>query len=204
VLVRTATVALVHVLLAAVAVVAVVVWGTGENPARAGERVTVPDANPLLPDNPELVAIVRPPGLLVVDSATVKHGNSPAVLGKVEGDVLTDAGVVMVKARVGREGGLTQGVWQMSVHDGADPRDALRAIDELYAEGGWTRERSPARGVLVRGQTPGKGQPFTGYRAHYVRGPYLIRIETYGTDQAQVDRAFAALAKQQLGEWPPR
>jgi hypothetical protein len=201
---RTATVALVHVLLAALAVAAVVVWGAGENPTLAGEQVTVPDTDPRLPDNPELVALIRPPGLLVMDSATVKHGNSPSVLGEVEEDVLTEAGVVMVKARVGREGGLTQGVWQMSVHDGADPRDALRAIDELYGEGGWTRERSPACGVLVRGQTPAKGQPFAGYRAHYVRGPYLIRIEAYGTDQAQVDRAFATLAKQQLGEWPPR
>lgn len=201
---RPATVALAHVLLAALAVAAVVVWGAGENPALAGQQVTVPDTDPRLPDNPELVALIRPPGLLVLDSATVKHGSSPSVLGKVEGDVLTDAGVVMVKARVGREGGLTQGVWQMSVHDGADPRDALWAIDDLYGDGGWTRERSPARGVLVRGQTPAKGQPFAGYRAHYVRGPYLIRIEVYGTDQAQVDRAFATLANQQLGEWPPR
>jgi hypothetical protein len=201
---RTATVALVHVLLAALAVVAVVVWGAGENPALAGQQVTVPDTDPRLPDNPEQVALVTPPGLLVMDSTTVKHGSSPAVLGEVEEDVLTEAGVVMVKARVGREGGLTQGVWQMSVHDGADPRDALWAIDDLYGEGGWARERSPARGVLVRGQTPAKGQPFAGYRAHYVRGPYLIRVEVYGTDQAQVDRAFAALANQQLGEWPPR
>jgi len=201
---RTATVALVHVLLAALAVAAVVVWGAGENPALAGQQVTVPDADPRLPDNPELVALVRPQGLLVLDSATVKHGSSPSVLGEVEADVLTEAGVVMVKARVGREGGLTQGVWQMSVHDGADPRDALRAIDGLYREGGWTREPRIAGDVLVRGQTPGKGQPFAGYRAHYVRGPYLMRIEAYGTDQAQVDRAFATLARQQLAAWPPR
>jgi hypothetical protein len=201
---RTTAVALVHVLLAALAVGAMVVWGAGENPDLAGQRVTIPDTDPRLPDNPELVALVRPPGLLVMDSAIVKHGSSPSVLGEVEADVLTEAGVVMVKARVGREGGLTQGVWQMSVHDGANPQEALRAIDELYSEGGWTREPGMTGGVLVRGQTPSKGQPYAGYRAHYVRGPYLIRIEAYGTDQAQVDRAFATLARQQLAEWPPR
>jgi hypothetical protein len=201
---RAVAVVLVHVLLAALAVGAAAVWGAGDDPALAGQRVTVPDPDPRLPDNPEAVAVVRPPGLLVVDSATVKHGSSPAALGGQEADVLTDAGVVVVKAFVGRDGRVTAGVWQMSVRDGDDPHDALRAIDTLYAEGGWLPEVADTRGVLVRSQEPDGRQPYAGYRAHYVRGPHLIRIEAYGTEQAEVDRAFADLARRQLAAWPPR
>jgi hypothetical protein len=201
---RAVTVVLVHVLLAAVALGAMAVYGFGDDPDLAGQRVTVPDPHPRLPDNPEALVLVRPPGFLVVDSTTVKAGNSPGVLGEVEADALTDTGVVMVKALVARDGDVTQGVWQMSVHDGSDPAQALRAIDDLYAAGGWTRSYSTTRGVLVRSQRPTAGQPYAGYRAHYVRGPYLVRIETYGTDQAQVDRTFAALARRQLAAWPPR
>jgi hypothetical protein len=91
----------------------------------------------------------------------------------------------------------------MSVRDNDDPDAALQAIDDLYEASGWTRTPSPVRGVVVREQRPTDGQPFAGYRAHYVRGPYLIRIEAYGTDREQVDREFAALAKRQLAEWPP-
>lgn len=201
---RTVTVALVNVLLAALAVGAMVVWGVGDDPRLAGQQVSLPDPAPRLPHNPESLVLVRPPGFLVMDSTTVKAGNSPAVLGDVESDALTDTGVVMVKALVARDGGLTQGVWQMEVRDEDDPRQALRAIDELYSAGGWTREYAATDGVLLRAQKPTDGQPYASYRAHYVRGPYLIRVETYGTDQAQVDRAFAALAQRQLAAWPPR
>lgn len=199
---RAVSVALVHVLLAGVAAGAIAVWGPGDNPAR--QHVTVPDADPRLPDNPELVALVELDGFHVVDSTAHKHGSSPAVLGKAEADTLTGAGVVRVRARVTRDGGLTRGVWQMSVRDGDDPHDALRAIDALYAKGGWVRRPTEAGGLVVRAQTPNEHQPLHGFRAHYVRAPYLIRIETYGTDQDQVNQAFAALATQQLAAWPPR
>jgi hypothetical protein len=201
--VTRSAIALVHLFLAALAVGAVVIWGPGDNPALADRQVTVPDPNPRLPDNPEAVALVPLDGFLVMDSTTLKHGSSPAALGKVEADILMGEGVVRVKARVARDGDLTRGVWQMSVHDGADPRAALRAIDELYAKGGWVRTPTAARGVRVREQIPSDGQPLAGYRAHYVRGPYLIRIETYGTDKVAVDAAFAVLATEQLGKWPP-
>jgi len=192
------------VLLVLVALGAIAVWGTGTDPALADQRVTVPDRDPRLPDNPEALALVRPPGVLVTDTATVKHGSSPLVLPDAEAEVLTDAGVVVVHAFVAREDGVTQGLWQLSVRDGDDPRRALRAIDELYAAGGWRWAPTAARGVLVRTQTPAEGQSYAGYRAHYVRGPYLIRIEAYGTDQADVDHAFATLATRQLAQWPPR
>jgi hypothetical protein len=196
-------VAVVHVVLAAVALGAVAVWGAGADPARAGLAVTVPDPDPRLPANPELVALVRPPGLLVMDSTKEKHGAAPATaLPEAEATVLQDAGVVAVKAYVGREDTYSQGVWQLAVRDGRDPADALRAIDDLYGEAGWLRADAP-EGVVLRTHPPGPQDPLAAYRAHYVRGPYLIRIEAYGPEQDRVGRVFDVLARRQLTRWPP-
>jgi len=200
---RSGIVALVHVLLGALVLTAIVAWGSGADPALAGQHVTVPDPDLRLPHNPEEVAIVRPPGRLVVNSTFLKSGAAPEVLGEGESKTLRTAGVVRTKAMVGREGDLAQGVWQMSVRDGNDPQEAMRAIDGLYAAGGWTQAASPLPGVVVRLQKPAEGQPMAAYRAHYVRGPYLMRIEAYGPDAEQVEREFAALAERQLAEWPP-
>ena len=194
----------VHVLLAGLAFGAIAVWGTGADPARAAREVTVPDPDPRLPVNPELVALVRPPGLLVMDTAKDKHGVSPAsVLPDEEAQLLGDAGVVYVKSIVCRDGEFHQGVWQLAVRDSADPAAALRVADDLYAAGGWDEADGPA-GVLVRRHAPTPDLPLAAYRAHYVRGPYLIRIEAYGPDLDRVAREFDALADRQLAQWPPR
>lgn len=191
---------LVHVLLAAVVLAAVAVWGPGTDPARADRAVTVPDPDPRLPVNPEAVALVRPPGLLVMDTTQEKRGAAlAAVLPEAEAEVLDDAGAVYVTARVSRDGGFSQGVWQFAVRDSASPSAALDAIDDLYAAGGWTVAEAPA-GVLLRRQET----PLAAYRAHYVRGPYVIRVEAYGPDPDRVGSEFTTLLGRQLGQWPPR
>lgn len=200
---RALRVAGVHVALAAVALGAVAVWGTGADPARADLAVTVPDPDPRLPVNPELVALVRPPGLLVMDTTKEKHGAWLAsVLPEKEARYLDDAGVVSVKALVSRDGEFSQGVWQLAVRDGADPANALRVADDLYAKGGWEEADGPA-GVLVRTHAPTPELPLAAYRAHYVRGPYVIRVEAYGPAMDRVAREFDALADRQLTRWPP-
>ena len=196
-------VAAVHVVLAGLALGAVAVWGTGADPARADLAVTVPDPDPRLPVNPELVALVRPPGLVVMDTTKEQHGAwLAAVLPEKEARSFDDAGVVSVKALVSRDGEFSQGVWQFPVRDGADPAAALRAADDFYAAGGWAEAPGP-RDVLVRTHAPTPELPLAAYRAHYVRGPYLIRIEAYGPDMDRVTREFDALADRQLTRWPP-
>lgn len=193
----------VHVVLAGLALGAVAVWGTGADPARAEHVVTVPDPEPRLPANPELVALVRPPGLVVMDTTQEKHGAwLAAVLPEKEARYFDDAGVVSAKALVSRDGEFSQGVWQFPVRDGADPAAALRAADDFYAAGGWQEAPGPD-GVLVRKHAPTPELPLAAYRAHYVRGPYLIRVEAYGPDMDRVGRDFDALADRQLTRWPP-
>jgi hypothetical protein len=190
-------VVLVHALLAAVVLAAVAGWGTGADPARASRVVTVPDPDPRLPVNPETVPLVRPPGVPVMDSTHEKRGASlAAVLPEAEAAVLDDAGAVYVKAYVSSDREFRQGVWLFAIRDGADPVRAQHAIDDLYAAGGWTEAAAPD-GVLLRVQE-------TAYRAHYVRGPYVIRVEAYGPARDRVTREFTSLMERQLGQWPPR
>jgi len=192
-------VGVVHVLLAVLALGAVAVLGTGADPDRVDLRVTLPD--PRLPVNADVLVIVRPPGTVVLDTTKEKRGAWLAdVLPAKEANVLGHAGAVDAKAFVSRDGALSRGVWQFGIRDGVDPHVALRAADDLYGAGGWQRAPGPRRGLLVRAQT----QPIAAYRAHYVVGPYLIRVEAYGSDAAAVDREFAALAGRQLAERPPR
>lgn len=200
---RGVGVGLTHVLLVAVAVGAVVIWGTGADPTRERDQVTLPDPDPRLPVVTAL-SIVRPPGQLVLDT-TKRQLGAPlhSVMSEREAGTLDATGAVHVKAEIARTDGFSRGVWQIAIRDGADRQRTLLAADQLYAAGGWELVRYPVSGVLVRKQTPTAAQPLAAYRAHYLYGPYLIRIEAYGPEAARVDREFGDLAARQLAESPP-
>lgn len=194
---------LTHALLAAVALGAVVVWGTGADPDDARNQVTLPDPDPRLPVV-AAVSIVRPPGNLVLDTTRHQQGAAlNSVMSESEADALRDAGAVDVKAQIARGDGFSRGVWQIAVKDSADHAEALRVADGQYGSRGWTLENHPVDGVLVRKLTPGPNQPLAAYRAHYRYGPYLIRIEAYGPDPARVTQEFTELAGRQLAASPP-
>jgi hypothetical protein len=200
---RWTAIAATHVLFAGLALAAVSIWGAGADPGRVRDRVTLPDPDPRLPVVTAL-SIVRPPGTLVLDTTKLQLG---APLNKVMSDreaaALDTRGAVEVKAQVTRDDGISQGVWQVAIRNGANRRAVLRAADRLYASVGWRLVPYPVPGVLVRKQSAAAGQPLTAYRAHYLYGPYLIRIEAYGTDATRVDRDFADLAGRQLAASPP-
>lgn len=199
---RIVPVVLVHALLGAIALSAVAVWGPGTDPKNT-IHVTVPDTDRRAP-SAELLALVRPPGTVVLDATRNKTGKSPLeLLPGGEAKAVMSAGVVNVKAMVTRDEPVSRGVYVMAVRDGADPRGALRAIDDLYAAGGWKEVPGSTPGVIVREQLARADQPIAGIRAHYLRGPYLIRVEAYGTDTAMVEDEYEALAQRQLAEWPP-
>lgn len=199
---RIVPVVLVHALLGAVALGAVAVWGPGTDPKNT-IHVTIPDPDRRAP-GAELLTLVRPPGTVVLDATRNKNGKSPLeLLPKGEAKTVMGAGVVAVKAMVTRDQPVSRGIYVMAVRDGADPHGALRAIDDLYAGGGWKEIPGSAPGVIVREQLARPDQPIAGIRAHYLRGPYLIRIEAYGTDTGLVEREYGALAQRQLAEWPP-
>jgi hypothetical protein len=196
---------LVHALLAVLLVVLVV----GALALRSGgagdpaDEVTVPDPDPRTPVVAAAVSIVRPPGTVVLNTTERKLGAATGrVLPRREAEVLDRFGRVLVKAVVTRDDGHTLGVWQLSVPDRSNPHDAARALDELYAASGWDTGQGAVAGVLLRTQSPRQDRPLTAYRAHYVTGPHVIRVESYGPDAARTERAFAELLDRQLSTWP--
>lgn len=200
-------VVLVHVLLVAVIVAGFAIWGDGRNPGAAARYVTLPDPDPRSPVLDTAVAIVEPPGTIVLDTTDKQLGKSPsAVLQPTDAGVLIHHGAAYVKAMVTRDAGLTQGLWQVAIADGHDPHAALLAIDDLYARVGYQLDPGWPAGVQVRVvprvADPNAGQ-LTVFRAHYLHGPLLIRIEVYGPDQEETARVFDELAERQLGRWPP-
>lgn len=201
---RLLRVGLVHAVLVAVMIGAAALWGSGADPTLDARRVSLPDPDPRTPVVAASRALVYPPGTVVLDSTRSKSGESPvSALPRQEAAVLAPAGVVGVKALVTRGAGLTRGVWQMSVEDGSDPRRALRKIDDLYASAGFQLDRAAFPGLLIRmRQNPDAVEWKSVYRAHYVHGPHLIRIEAYTSDPRRAARAFADLAGRQLIAWP--
>ena len=201
------TVVLVHVLLAAVIVAGFAVLGDGRDPSAAARTVTLPDPDPRSPVLDTDLAIVRPPGTVVHDYTKKQTGESPKkVLQPQDFKAVDGRGAVYVKALITRDRGLNQSVWQIAIADGHDPHAALLAMDDLYATAGFQRAPDAPKGLLVRVQpafqVPDLGT-LTVFRAHYVHGPLLIRIEAYGPDRAATTRAFNELAARQLDRWPP-
>lgn len=193
-------VGLAHALLAVLAIGALAMPAS---PNDHIDRITLPDHDPRTPVVAAALSIVRPPGTVVLNTTERKLGAATErVLPQREADVLDHYGRVLVKAVVTRDDGHTLGVWQLSIPDRSNPHDAARALDELYATGGWDAREAPTPGVLLRAQSPRQDRPLAAYRAHYVTGPHVIRVESYGPDQARTDRTFAELLDRQLSTWP--
>lgn len=196
-----------HILLAAVIIAAFAVWGNGRDPAAAARHVTLLDPQVRHPVQHSALSIVHPPGTVVLDTTEKEHGEPPAaVLQPQDVGLLEDKGAVAVKVLITRDDDLTQALWQISIADGHDPRQALLAVDGLYASAGYRLAPDPPAGVLIRTQpaveVPGIGT-LTVFRAHYVTGPHLIRIEAYGPNRAEATNAFDELMARQLDRWPP-
>ncbi|RZS37472.1 hypothetical protein EV193_10527 [Herbihabitans rhizosphaerae] len=203
---RGVQVLLVHVLLAAVAGAALLIWGAGSDPADADRKVSLPDPDPRRPAAAPARVIGRPAGPVVLDTGLSTNTPLASVLPQVESTTLSTAGVVRVRAIVTRQpNGLTLGLWQFSVRDKSKPADALTAIDKLYDSAGFAQPPDGPPGVRVRHQAARPEQGNLGvYRAHYLHGHELIRVEAYGSDKTMTDAEFAALIGAQTAAWPPR
>jgi hypothetical protein len=116
--------------------------------------------------------------------------------------VLQTSGVTEVGGLVTDEGGLRRGIWAFKIGDDADPAAALAAMDGLYKQATFEL-LSDENNVLVRKlAAPAPGQD-TVYRAHYLSDGYLVRVEVYGTDSANVESTFTDLLTEQTDEFPP-
>ncbi len=134
----------------------------------------------------------------IAQAVTEKQPTEP------EAKLLQAAGVTEVSGLVvDDETGLRSGIWAFKVAEGGDPANALKSIDQLYQQAKY-QLLSDDNGVKVRKLAAPKPGDDTAIRAHYVTDDgYMVRVEVYGKDSANVEATFNDLIVEQTDKFPP-
>jgi hypothetical protein len=121
-----------------------------------------------------------------------------------EAKLLKAAGIVEVSGLVTEdETGIRTGIWAFKTAEGGDPTQALKSIDQLYQAAKY-QLLSDDNGVKVRKLAAPKAGDDTAIRAHYVTDDgYMVRVEVYGKDSANVESTFSELIAEQTDKFPP-
>lgn len=181
------------------------IWGDGEHPRVAEQRIALPDPEPRRPARVD--PLVRPPGeVLLEDAGPVTRYAATQALEKVDVALYLTGGVVRAQTITAQEGGLRMAVWRFTVNPDGDPAALKEAIDSYYRTRGWLSlppsENRPA--VLM---TPSVAKDVPGQtpmlRAHYVLGDDLIRVDTNAAGPEAPEPAFDRLLDTQLAAYPP-
>jgi hypothetical protein len=116
--------------------------------------------------------------------------------------LLKNNGVTQIAAVVTELPNMHEGIWAFKV--GGDPKAAFTAIDKLYAEANYQQLTTniPA-GVTARSLSASGPDGQTAFRAHYISGGYVIRVEAYSPDSAAAEKAFRDLLKAETQKFAP-
>jgi hypothetical protein len=122
---------------------------------------------------------------------------------EAEAKLLQSVGVSEVSGLVTEENDLRTGLWAFKVGDGGDPAAVLAAMDQLYQQAKYELV-SEENGIKVRKLAAATPETPTVFRAHYVtEDGYLVRVEVYGTDSANVESTFTDLLADETDEFAP-
>jgi hypothetical protein len=164
------------------------------------ETTTTTPPPPDLPEGP----FIELPGEVVLNrTVPIQQAVSENHPTPQEAALLQSVGVSDVGGLVTEEDGLRRGIWAFKLGEGADPNAVLQAMDQLYQAAEFELLRQDD-GVLVRKQAARpENENQTVFRAHYITEGYLVRVEVYGTDSANVEAEFADILAQETDEYPP-
>ncbi|MFL6119769.1 SHOCT domain-containing protein [Actinophytocola sp.] len=122
-----------------------------------------------------------------------------------EPELMQSVGVAEIGGLVTNENGLRRGIWAFKLGNGADPAKVLNAMDGLYEQAKYELVKQDD-GVLVRKLVttdPQSGQQVTVFRAHYLTDGYMVRVEVFGPDSANVESEFTDLLAKETKKFPP-
>ncbi|MFC4854822.1 hypothetical protein [Actinophytocola glycyrrhizae] len=165
-------------------------------------KTTSPKPPP--PDIPEGPFLDLPGAKVYNRTVPIAQAVAEKVPTEAEAKLLQSVGVSEVSGLVTDvESGVRTGLWAFKVGEAADPAAVLTAIDQLYQSAKYEL-LSDDNGVKVRRLPADKPEADTAYRAHYLTDDgYLVRVEVYGKDSANVESVFNELLPEETDEFPP-
>ena len=165
---------------------------------------TTTSSKPPPPDIPEGPFLDLPGDKVYNRTSPIAQAVQDKAPTEAEAKRLQSAGVTTVSGLVTEdETGLRTGLWAFKVADDSDPAAALTAMDQLYKQAKYELV-SKENGILVRKLAATKPDGNSVFRAHYVTDDgYLVRVEVYGTDSANVESTFNELLADETDEFPP-
>jgi hypothetical protein len=160
-------------------------------------------SKPPPPDIPEGPFLDLPGDKIYNRTVPIAQAVAEKVPTPDEATLLQSVGVAEVGGLVTEENDLRTGLWAFKVGETGDPAAVLKAIDELYQQAKYELV-SEDDGIKVRKLAAATPDAPTVFRAHYVTDDgYLVRVEVYGTDSANVESTFNDLLADETDEFAP-
>ena len=147
--------------------------------------------------------VVQPSGSTQVDATyNLQRLGEVKILSPEDFDILARNQITEAQVIVTKEGELVRGTWAFTAPSREAAELIFKEIDTLYRQVAF----KPAPGITKENVTAlyfnaGAGSP-TVYRAHYLAGSKVVRVEAYGPDPAVAAAEFTALLDAQLKRLP--
>ncbi len=175
--------------------------GGGGTAQQTTEKSTSPKPPP--PDIPEGPFLDLPGDKVLNRTVPMQQAVAEKLPTEMEAQLLQSVGISEVGGLVTDEDDLRRGIWAFKIGDGGDPNAVLTAMDQLYQQAQYELV-GEENGVLVRKLAAATPDKPTVFRAHYVTDDgYLVRVEVYGVDSANVESTFNELIEEETDEFPP-
>jgi len=164
---------------------------------------TKTSTKPPPPDIPEGPFLDLPGEKVLNRTVPIQQAVAEKLPTEMEAPLLQTVGVSSVGGLVTDDDGLRRGIWAFKIGDGVDPAAVLTAMDQLYQQAQYTLV-SDDKGVLVRKLAAATPDKPTVFRAHYLTDDgYMVRVEVYGSDSADVESTFADLIEEETDKFAP-
>lgn len=175
--------------------------GGGETTGQTQPETT--SSKPAPPDIPEGPFLDLPGEKVFNRTVPIAQAVAEKVPTEAEAQLLQSVGVSEVSGLVAEDNDLRSGIWAFKVGETGDPAAVLTAMDQLYQQAKYELV-SEENGIKVRKLAAATPDAATVFRAHYVtEDNYLVRVEVYGTDSANVESTFNELLADETDEFAP-
>jgi hypothetical protein len=209
-----AIVIVVAVLLGAGAAVFFITKGSDNNQAGPPPAATTTPADPTstapptptgptLPEGPFVSTNTNGDAPLIRDSTPIDAAIAAKAPTELEAKLLKQAGVASISSVLTFEGQMVRGIWAFTPGSGTDPKAILAAINKEYQDGGHRQQAAPKPGVTLWAFPADANNANNSFRAHFITGGKVVRVEAYGPDATATKDAFDELLNRVTTKFPP-